>query len=98
MVALRKRVVGGEPVDWPQAVLHLGTSVACVCLYGYSLLEGAGGVSVALLFAVAFGSMGIAELLTNRRWVAGGLRLTALGLFVTMIALTLIEPELLWGI
>lgn len=96
-MARHEEIVLGEPAGWSEAVLFIGTSVVCFSLYGYSLLEGDGGVSVALLLAVAFGSMGIAELPTGRWWVTGALRLTALGIFVTMIALTLFEPKLLWG-
>ncbi|QRV13841.1 hypothetical protein JMJ58_12860 [Haloterrigena salifodinae] len=74
-----------EPSGWGAARISLGSSLAFFSLYAYSeLLHNSGGVAM-LVFGVATGLSGIAELLPkSRRRAAIVLRVTAIAMLVVV--------------
>ena len=88
-----------EPQGRPNSLIQFGASLAflCIFVYGWSVGE-AGGVPWMLFFIVGTALSGIAESLPKtRRRAAGLLRLTAIVVFVCLLAIMFLAPEYIIG-
>lgn len=79
-----------EPSGWEAARISLGSSLAFFSIYAYFELLHTSGAVATLVLGAATGLSGIAELLpTDHRYVASALRVTALGILVILVVLSL---------
>jgi hypothetical protein len=90
-------VLFSEPSGRYHAFMMFAGALIFSSLYAYSTIDGSSATSDWLLFMIAgFVLSGIAESLPkNRRRVAGVLRLTAMGVVASLIALVIVAPEVI---
>jgi hypothetical protein len=97
MPSIIDETVFSEPSGRPLALVHLCGALVLSGLYGYYVVvEGATPLSAVLFLIAGMVLAGIAESLPKpRRQAAGLLRLTALSVLVSMLAIIASTPELL---
>ncbi|WP_128478164.1 hypothetical protein [Halorussus pelagicus] len=90
-----KDVVFSEPAGKRNAFVMFGSSLAMLSIYiYYDVLRDVSSVN-SLIMALGFALSGVAESLpTERRQMAGGLRVTALLLLIGLLILLTFAPEL----
>jgi len=93
-----KDVVFSEPGGRRNAFVMFASSLAMLSIYiYYDVLRDVSSVN-SLIMAVGFALSGFAESLpTERRQMAGGLRVTAVLLLTGLLVLTIFAPELILG-
>lgn len=91
-------VVFGEPSGRGHAFVMFAGSLAMLSIYVYyDILRGVPDIS-SLVMAVGFALSGLAESLpTERRQIAGGLRVAAILLLTGLLGLTIFAPEVILG-
>jgi hypothetical protein len=93
-----KDVVFSEPSGRRQAAVMFASSLAMLSIYiYYGVLRDGSSIS-SLIMAVGFALSGVAEALpTERRRIAGGLRVTAILWLTGLLCLTVFVPEVILG-
>ncbi|MFB6124041.1 MAG: hypothetical protein ABEJ78_11370 [Haloferacaceae archaeon] len=93
------RVLFSEPSGRTHAAVMFSGSLLFSCLYVYAGVLGDSPSSAWLLFMIAgTGLSGIAESLpTDRRRMAGVLRVTSILAFTSLLAITVFVPEFVVG-
>jgi hypothetical protein len=93
-----KDVVFSEPSGRRQAFVMFASSLAMFSIYiYYGVLRDGSSIS-SLMMAVGFALSGFAESLpTERRQIAGGLRVTAILWLIGLLCLTVFAPEVILG-
>ena len=90
--------VFGEPSGRQHAFVMFAGSLVMVGIYSYYDLIRDGAAISSLLMACGFALSGVAESLpTERRQLAGGLRIAAVLLFVGLLGLTIVAPQVIFG-
>ena len=91
-------VVFSEPSGRSHAFVMFAGSVVMLSIYiYYDILRGVPDIS-SLVMAVGFALSGLAESLpTERRQIAGGLRVAAMLLLTGLLSLTIFAPEVILG-
>ena len=98
MLSKIKGVVFSEPSGRLNALVMFGASLLMLSIYIYYGVLRAGSSLQSLIMAVGFALSGSAESLpTERRLLAGGLRVTAILLLVGLLGLTIFAPEVVLG-
>ncbi|MCY4732640.1 hypothetical protein KY092_19045 [Natronomonas gomsonensis] len=93
-----KDVVFSEPFGRRQAFVMFAGALAILSIYVYYGVLRDGSSISSLIMAVGFALSGSAEALpTERRRIAGGLRVTAILLLVVLLGLTIFAPEIILG-
>lgn len=93
-----KEFVFSEPAGRIQALVMFSGSLVFLSFYVYYDILGDSHSVSALVSAVGLAMCGIAESLPEeRRWAAGGLRVTAVLLLLGLMVLTIFTPELIIG-
>jgi len=98
MPSTLREVVFSEPSGRLQGFALLASSLVMASIYGYfNVLRGVTDSS-SLVMAVGFALSGLAESLpTERRRMAGGLRVAAILLLTGLLALLFFAPEVILG-
>jgi len=93
-----KDVVFSEPSGRLHAFVMFAGSLVMVSIYLYYGILRDGSSLSSLIMAVGFALSGLAESLpTDRRRIAGGLRVTAILLLLGLLGLTIFAPDVLLG-
>ena len=98
MLSKIKDVVFSEPSGRGNASVMVAGALAMVGIYLYFGVLRDGSAVYSLIMAVGFALSGFAESLpTERRQLAGRLRVTAILLLVGLLSLTIFAPEIILG-
>jgi hypothetical protein len=93
-----KDTVFSEPSGRSTAVVMFAGSLAMLSLFVYYDILRDGSSISSLIMAVGFALSGLAESLpTDRRRIAGGLRVTAILLLIGLLSLTIFAPQVILG-
>jgi hypothetical protein len=93
-----KEIVFSEPSGGINAFVVFAGSLAMVSIYVYFDILRDGSSISSLMMAVGFALSGLAESLpTERRQLAGGLRVTAILVLTGLLGLTVFAPEVILG-
>jgi hypothetical protein len=98
MPSIIDQTVFSEPSGRTHAFVMFASSLVMLSIYIYfNILRGVPDIS-SLVMAVGFALSGLAESLpTERRHMAGGLRVVAVLVFVGLLSLTIFAPEVILG-
>jgi hypothetical protein len=93
-----REVVFSEPSGTIHAFVMIGGSLVMLSIYVYyDVLRGGSSIS-SLIMAVGFALSGLAESLpTERRQLAGALRVTAVLVLTGLLGLTIFAPKIILG-
>jgi hypothetical protein len=93
-----KEIVFSEPSGGINAFVMFAGSLTMVSIYVYFDILRDGSSISSLIMAVGFTLSGLAESLpTERRQLAGGLRVTAILVLTGLLGLTVFAPEIILG-
>lgn len=93
-----KDIVFSEPGGRSTAVVMFAGSLVMLSIFVYYDVLRDGSSISSLIMAVGFALSGVAESLpTDRRRIAGGLRVTAILLLLGLISLTIFSPQVILG-
>ncbi|QKY19790.1 hypothetical protein B4589_005125 [Halolamina sp. CBA1230] len=96
MLSTLRNTLFSEPSGRPHALIQFGGAVLFVALYAYGVARGSGSEWL-LVIATANVLSGTAESLpSDRRRLAGSLRIAAILVCVGLLALLVFEPGLLF--
>lgn len=93
-----KGTVFSEPSGRLNAFVMFGGALVMLSIFVYYDILRDGSSISSLIMAVGFALSGLAESLpTDRRRIAGGLRVTAILLLLGLISLTIFAPQVILG-